>query len=192
MFAFIKGVATILSDTSIIVFTHGIGYEINIHKRMKIENESDVSLFLHFAHKEDSMSLYGFENREEKTMFTTLLKAQGVGTKLAMETLSTYSVADIMDILFTKDINRLKTISGMGAKKAEKLLFELRDKIEKIDIKNIEPNSYNSNESDALKALMSLGFSNIEAANAITKIEDKNKLTVESLISESLRHLSKI
>ena len=116
------------------------------------------------------MTLYGFKTREEKKMFNTLMSASGVGAKLAMEVLSTYSIDEIMHILFNKDINMLKKVQGMGVKKAEKLLFEIRDKIEKIDI-NISSSkiSYNENESDVIKALISLGFSNNEAVKALFK-----------------------
>lgn len=192
MFAFIKGEVLILSDTIIAVIAGGVGYEINISRRVNVQNGDITVFYLHLIHKEDSMALYGFETKEEKKMFITLLKAQGIGAKLAMETLSTYSIKDIMDILFTKDIMRLKKISGMGAKKAEKLLFDLRDKIEKIDIQSVKPSNYNTNESDTLKALMSLGFSNIEANQAISNIENRENITAEVLIGLALKQLSKL
>ena len=138
------------------------------------------------------MILYGFRTREEKKMFSTLLSASGVGPKLAMEILSTYSIDEIMHILFNKDINMLKKVQGMGIKKAEKLLFELRDKIEKIDI-NVSTsniNKYNDNESDVIKALISLGFSNNEAIKALSNIENKDNMSTENLISNALRNLS--
>ncbi len=192
MFAFINGEVLILSDNTIAVIACGVGYEINISRRVNVQNGDIKIFYLHLIHKEDSMMLYGFETKEEKKMFITLLKAQGIGAKLAMETLSTYSIKDIMDILFTKDIIRLKKISGMGAKKAEKLLFDLRDKIEKIDIQSVKPSDYNTSESDTLKALMSLGFSNIEANQAISNIENRENITAEVLIGLALKQLSKL
>lgn len=193
MFAFIEGKVQIISENLIAVVCSGVGYEVVVSKNMEIKNDETIKLYLQLIHKEDSMTLYGFKNREEKKMFTTLMTASGVGPKLAMETLSTYNIDEIMDILFNRDINRLKKISGMGIKKAEKLLFELRDKISKIDINSIDSvKKYNSNESDAIKALMSLGFSNMEAINAVSKIDNKENINTEKIISLALRNLSLI
>ena len=99
-----------------------------------------------------------------------------------------------MHILFNKDISMLKKVPGMGLKKAEKLLFEIRDKIDKINI-NIDISSSvkpNDNESDVIKALISLGFSNNEAIKSLSKIENKENMSVEGLISLALRNLSSI
>lgn len=193
MFAFIEGKVQIISEGLIAVICGGVGYEIIVSKKLDVKSTDNITLYLQLIHKEDSMTLYGFKSREEKKMFLTLMGASGVGPKLAMETLSTYKIDEIMDILFNGDINRLKKVSGMGLKKAEKLLFELRDKINKIDINVLGvPKKYNDNESDAIKALMSLGFSNVEAISALSKIENKDSMNVEKLISFALRNLSLI
>ena len=192
MFAFIEGNVQIISEGVIALVCNGVGYEIIVSKKLEVKNDDNIRLYTQLIHKEDAMILYGFLTREEKKMFSTLIAASGVGPKLAMEILSTYSINDLMHILFNKDINLLKKVQGMGLKKAEKLLFELRDKIEKIDI-NISSSSvqnYNDNESDVIKALISLGFSNNEAVKALSAIENKDNMTTEDLISNALRNLS--
>ena len=194
MFAFIEGkVRTISEGIIALLCSNGVAYEIIISKKLNVNNDDNIRLYTQLIHKEDSMTLYGFKTREEKKMFNTLMSASGVGAKLAMEVLSTYSIDEIMHILFNKDINMLKKVQGMGVKKAEKLLFEIRDKIEKIDI-NISSSkiSYNENESDVIKALISLGFSNNEAVKALSNIENKENKTTEDLISLALRNLSSI
>ena len=194
MFAFIEGKVCIVSEGIIaLLCSNGVAYEIIISKKLNLNNDDNIRLYTQLIHKEDSMTLYGFRTREEKKMFNTLMSASGVGAKLAMEILSTYSIDEIMYILFNKDINMLKKVQGMGVKKAEKLLFEIRDKIEKIDI-NISSSkiSYNENESDVIKALISLGFSNNEALKALSNIENKENKTTEDLISLALRNLSSI
>ena len=194
MFAFIEGKVCIVSEGIIaLLCSNGVAYEIIISKKLNLNNDDNIRLYTQLIHKEDSMTLYGFRTREEKKMFNTLMSASGVGAKLAMEILSTYSIDEIMYILFNKDINMLKKVQGMGVKKAEKLLFEIRDKIEKIDI-NISSSkiSYNENESDVIKALISLGFSNNEAVKALSNIENKENKTTEDLISLALRNLSSI
>ncbi|MEI0530032.1 Holliday junction branch migration protein RuvA [Brachyspira pilosicoli] len=194
MFAFIEGkVCTISEGIIALLCSNGVAYEIIVSKKLNVNNDDNIRLYTQLIHKEDSMTLYGFRTREEKKMFNTLMSASGVGAKLAMEVLSTYSIDEIMHILFNKDINMLKKVQGMGVKKAEKLLFEIRDKIEKIDI-NISSSkiSYNENESDVIKALISLGFSNNEAVKALSNIENKENKTTEDLISLALRNLSSI
>lgn len=194
MFAFIEGkVCTISEGIIALLCSNGVAYEIIVSKKLNANNDDNIRLYTQLIHKEDSMTLYGFRTREEKKMFNTLMSASGVGAKLAMEVLSTYSIDEIMHILFNKDINMLKKVQGMGVKKAEKLLFEIRDKIEKIDI-NISSSkiSYNENESDVIKALISLGFSNNEALKALSNIENKENKTTEDLISLALRNLSSI
>ena len=194
MFAFIEGkVCTISEGIIALLCSNGVAYEIIVSKKLNVNNDDNIRLYTQLIHKEDSMKLYGFKTREEKKMFNTLMSASGVGAKLAMEVLSTYSIDEIMHILFNKDINMLKKVQGMGVKKAEKLLFEIRDKIEKIDI-NISSSkiSYNENESDVIKALISLGFSNNEAVKALSNIENKENKTTEDLISLALRNLSSI
>ncbi|MEI0611993.1 Holliday junction branch migration protein RuvA [Brachyspira pilosicoli] len=194
MFAFIEGkVCTISEGIIALLCSNGVAYEIIVSKKLNVNNDDNIRLYTQLIHKEDSMMLYGFKTREEKKMFNTLMSASGVGAKLAMEVLSTYSIDEIMHILFNKDINMLKKVQGMGVKKAEKLLFEIRDKIEKIDI-NISSSkiSYNENESDVIKALISLGFSNNEAVKALSNIENKENKTTEDLISLALRNLSSI
>lgn len=194
MFAFIEGkVCTISEGIIALLCSNGVAYEIIVSKKLNVNSDDNIRLYTQLIHKEDSMTLYGFKTREEKKMFNTLMSASGVGAKLAMEVLSTYSIDEIMHILFNKDINMLKKVQGMGVKKAEKLLFEIRDKIEKIDI-NISSSkiSYNENESDVIKALISLGFSNNEAVKALSNIENKENKTTEDLISLALRNLSSI
>ena len=195
MFAFIEGkVCTISEGIIALLCSNGVAYEIIVSKKLDVKNDDNIRLYTQLIHKEDAMILYGFATREEKKMFSTLMSTSGVGPKLAMEILSTYSINDLMHILFNKDINLLKKVPGMGLKKAEKLLFELRDKIEKIDI-NVSPSmikNYNDNESDVIKALISLGFSNNEAIKALSSIENKENMSTEDLISNALRNLSSI
>ena len=194
MFAFIEGKVQIISEGIIALLCNGVGYEIIVSRKLNVQNDDNIRLYTQLIHKEDAMILYGFSSREEKKMFSTLMSTSGVGPKLAMEILSTYSIDEVMHILFNKDVNMLKKVQGMGLKKAEKLLFELRDKIEKIDI-NISSSAvknYNDNESDVIKALISLGFSNNEAIKSLASIENKDNMSTEDLISHALRNLSSI
>ena len=193
MFAFIEGRVDYICNGTVIVSSNGVGYEIFVSNKFEAKIDDTIKVYTYMIHKEDCMILYGFNNREEKKMFSTLISVSGVGPKLALEVLSVYSINDIMTILFNKDINMLKKVPGMGLKKAEKLLFELRDKIEKIEL-NLQNTkiSYNNSESDVIKALISLGFSNSEALKSVSRIEDKNNLSTEEIIGLALKNLSSI
>ena len=104
MFAFIEGkVCTISEGIIALLCSNGVAYEIIVSKKLNVNNDGNIRLYTQLIHKEDSMTLYGFKTREEKKMFNTLMSASGVGAKLAMEVLSTYSIDEIMHILFNKD-----------------------------------------------------------------------------------------
>lgn len=190
MFAFIQGEVIRINERRIIVIANSVGYEINVSSRLHAENGDKITLFTHLIHKEDLMSLYGFSSREEKNIFLTLISAQGVGPKLGMEILSSYSINDIIEILFTQNITKLKKVQGMGAKKAEKLLFDLKDKVEKIDIGSASIDLKDEALSDAVKALISLGFSPNEASDAINKIGRKENQNTENIIVAALKILA--
>lgn len=191
MIAYIEGKVLSVSERLIVVLTSsGVGYEINVLKRLEASVEQTIALHTILIHKEDSMTLFGFESKEEKNMFTTLMLAQGVGAKLSMEVLSYYSVSEIVDILFSQNIIKLKQVPGMGAKKAEKLLFELRDKINKINTDMVGKDSKNQAVNDAIKALISLGFTNTEITTALSSIDDKANMSTEKIITHSLKILA--
>ncbi len=190
MIAYIEGNVININEKNIIVNTNGVGYEININTRLQVEIDKNIALYIHLVHKEDSMTLYGFSSKEEKSMFLTLISAQGVGPKLATEVLSYYSVGDIIDILFTQNILKLKKVPGMGAKKAEKLLFELRDKINKIDTNIISTDIKSQSLNDAMKALISLGFTNTEITGALSNIKNTDTMSTELIITEALKILA--
>ncbi len=191
MIAYIEGEVLSISERSIVVLTgSGVGYEVNVVKRLEASVGQTLSLHTILIHKEDSMTLFGFKTKEEKNMFTTLMLAQGVGARLSMEVLSHYSVSEIVDILFSQNIIKLKAVPGMGAKKAEKLLFELRDKINKINTDMVGKDSKNQAVNDAIKALISLGFTNAEITTALSGIADKTNMSTEKIITDSLKILA--
>ncbi len=123
MIAFIEGKVIQILDKSIIVLVDcGIGYEVFVSKRLDVSMGQKLSLCTHLIHKEDSMSLYGFATKEEKSMFLTLISAQGVGAKLAMEILSYYSVSDNRYFIYTKYI-KIKKSARHGGKKMREIAF---------------------------------------------------------------------
>jgi Holliday junction DNA helicase RuvA len=191
MIAMLTGAIAPYNETTIIVTAGGVGYEVIVGRNFTLPSDGQGTIYTHLIHREDSMTLYGFTGREQREMFATLLKAQGIGPKLAMEVLSTFKVPEIIEILFTQDVQRLTTVSGLGRKKAEKLIFDLRDTIQKMDIGvSGYKETASGGSADALKALAVLGFSPPEALAAVKAVVREGMQT-EDIIKEALRRLAK-
>ena len=176
----------------VLVDVQGVGYEINVPMstfyNLPAMGEK-VTLHTHLVVREDMHLLFGFASEEERQAFRQLVKISGVGTRTALALLSGLSVADLHHSVSTQDTDRLVKIPGIGKKTAERLLLELRDKLnlEAIDSDNV-PSSSNSNN-DILNALLSLGYNAREANWAIKQIPEN--MGVSDGIRQALKSLSK-
>ena len=176
----------------VLVDVQGVGYEINVPMSTFYnlpEMGEKVTLHTHLVVREDMHLLFGFASEEERQAFRQLVKISGVGTRTALALLSGLSVADLHHSVATQDTDRLVKIPGIGKKTAERLLLELRDKLnlEAIDSDNV-PSSSNSNN-DILNALLSLGYNDREANWAIKQIPAN--MGVSDGIRQALKSLSK-
>jgi Holliday junction DNA helicase RuvA len=146
-----------------------------------------VTLLTHLIVREDAHQLYGFATEGERSLFRKLLKISGVGARIALAVLSGMSVADLRDAVSRQETGRLTRIPGIGKKTAERLLLELKDK---LDIAVIEVRAESDGAgSDIVDALLSLGYSDKEARFAVTKLE--SGLSVTEGIRQALKALSK-
>lgn len=176
----------------VLVDVQGVGYEINVPMstfyNLPAMGEK-VTLHTHLVVREDMHLLFGFASEEERQAFRQLVKISGVGTRTALALLSGLSVADLHHSVATQDTDRLVKIPGIGKKTAERLLLELRDKLnlEAIDSDNV-PSPLNSNN-DILNALLSLGYNDREANWAIKQIPAN--MGVSDGIRQALKSLSK-
>lgn len=177
----------------------GIAYRLSVSAvtmdELPILNE-EVILYTYLHIREDEISLFGFINEEEKGVFTTLLTVSGIGPKLALTILSQIKVAELKKAIIFEEIAPLTSVSGVGKKTAERIILELKDKIGKQDLemqkfKGEVPSSI-SVRSEALAALIALGYSQPEAQKAISSIKSSDKmLTVEELIRHALKNIAK-
>jgi len=156
------------SETVIVETTGGVGYAITVplgvHERLPPAGKS-VRLFTELVVKEDGWALYGFDDPAERTIFQRLLGASGVGPKLALAILSHLGPARTVRSLQAKDVTTLSTVSGIGKKKAEKMVIELHDRFADV---NVQAAAAPLPAGDAaVKALLSLGYSQREAETAI-------------------------
>ncbi|MFZ1292330.1 MAG: Holliday junction branch migration protein RuvA [Melioribacteraceae bacterium] len=196
MIGYLTGKIISRKPNQILLNVNDVGYLINISLNTfeKIsETDEKVSLFTYLAVKEDSLTLYGFFSISEKELFEALISINGIGPKLAQNILSGISVDEFKDAIISKNLPRLVAIPGIGRKTAERMLIELREKIEKVSDQNLEQNRINFTiKDDAITALIGLGY-NQKVAEKITRevISQTPEISLEILIKESLKNLSK-
>ena len=192
MISFIKGKNIEISPTKLIVDVNGVGYEILISLRTysKIKNIDKVNIFTHLNVKEDSHTLYGFYNKKERKTFLDLISISGVGPSTAIVILSSLSASELKKAIVESDVNKIKSVKGIGLKTAERIILELKDKISKEDIEDIKfvQSFDNTIRNEALSALSSLGISKNVVERHIDNILEKNiNITLEELIREVLK-----
>jgi len=195
MIGFLKGKIISLKPTKIILDVNGVGYLvfISITTFEKISSLEEVSLFIHTHVKEDSLSLFGFFSESEKEMFELLISISGIGPKSAQTILSGISVDELKEAIEFANIGRLIAIPGIGRKTAERLLIELRGKVEGISSLGSESTGQKSSvKSEATAALTTLGYNVKLAEKVVREISTENPdITLEDIIRKSLSVLNK-
>jgi Holliday junction DNA helicase RuvA len=192
----LKGQIIRKNPPEVLLEVGGIGYELlcPMSTFYQLDNLSeDTLLYTHLSIKEDSHTLFGFISMDEKNMFRELIRVNGVGPKVALAILSHLSVSSLVDCIISEDAVLLAKTPGIGKKTALKLIVELQDRLDKVELVNRSTSimshkmSYNPNAKQALAALQSLGFKAKEANKMVSKIEDKD-LTTEQLIRLALQN----
>ena len=174
----------------IVVDVHGVGYELDVPMSTFYNlpaTGADVTLYTHLAVREDAHQLSGFATEAERHAFRQLLRISGVGARTALSVLSGLSVADLREAIRTQDSGRLVKIPGIGKKTAERLLLELRDKIDALSAAPLAVKGEQS--SDVTNALQALGYNDREVTWALQQLPAG--LNVADGIRQALRLLSK-
>lgn len=195
MIGFIEGKLFAKKPTEALVNVGGIGYKINISVNT-FENlpepGKDVMLYTYLSVKEDALDLYGFMSENEKDTFKLLISVNGIGPKLAQGILSGIRVNELQLAIGEGNISRIVAVPGVGKKTAERLIVELKDKIDKIASGDVDYSVGGSVKADAISALVSLGYSLKVAEKIVLGILDNNPgITIEDLIKDSLAKLNK-
>ena len=170
-----------LEAPTVLLNVNGVGYEIDtpLTTFCQLQKGQQVTLWTHLAVREDAQLLYGFINAQEKTIFRTLLKVNGVGPKMALGILSTLSVEMLIHTVENEDVNTLVKVPGVGKKTAERLMIELRDRFKAMASGAAPSNSTapqiqfmgNSAVAEAEAALQSLGYKPAEAQKLINAVK---------------------
>ena len=196
MIAYINGILADIGLDSITVDVGGVGYSILIYGqvlRSLPEIGSEVKIYTYLDVKEDDMKLYGFMSTRDKDVFTNLLSVSGVGPKGAQAILDQLPVDDLIAAVISGDSKSIAKAKGVGAKTAQKVIIELKDKLDISDSIYGGYDEYvaadNNAISEAAEALVTLGYSNSDALKAIRKIENADEMSAEDLIKRALKNI---
>ncbi|MFH0975186.1 MAG: Holliday junction branch migration protein RuvA [Spirochaetota bacterium] len=193
MIAKLKGKIDELKPTELILDVNGVGYQVFIPFTTyeKIQGNNEAELFIYTLHKEDQFKLFGFYSESEKHLFSILISVSGIGPSIALSVLSGIESASLIEAVQNDNIMILTKIPGIGKSKAEKLVFELKRKIRKLDNLSVPASKNSSVRSDAVEALVSLGFDESKALKSVNEIIEKfNDIPIEALIKNALKNLS--
>jgi holliday junction DNA helicase RuvA len=187
----LSGVLVEKNPPQILVDVGGVAYEVDVPMSTFYnlpQTGLPVTLHTHLLVREDAHLLYGFGTEAERRAFRQLLRISGIGARTALAVLSGLSVADLQHAVAAQDAGRLVKTPGIGKKTAERLLLELRDKLD-AGGKGATVGPVDSSSSDVLNALLSLGYNDKEAGWAVKQLDPE--LSVSEAIRQSLKLLSK-
>ena len=197
MFGYIKGIVTEIFLAYVIIENSDIGFKLSTSQftNRKLEIGKEAKLYTKLNVREDDISLLGFADRRELKMYELLNSVSKVGPKVAFSVLSTYDTDSLQAIINNSDATLLAKSPGVGKKTAERIILELRDKVDKKAV-GMQPSIYNIFEADydeAIEVLISLGFSKMESSKAVEAAKAENRASDTSeIIKISLGKLSKI
>lgn len=181
------------TPTYVVIECNGIGYKINISlQTFSSIKDENCKLFTHLSVKEDSHTLYGFYDQGERHLFRNLISVSGVGPSTAQVILSTYTTSEIVSYIATADVPAIQHVKGIGAKTAQRIIIDLKDKVAKgLPSADISFNLDNTMKSESLSALLALGFAKKGAEQKIDKVLKENPeiTSVEQLVKMALSQM---
>lgn len=191
--------------THVVIDVGGVGYELGVSSATAAAlpqvGSAGVTVLTRLVVREDAMDLYGFATREERALFDRLVAISGVGPKLALSVLSTFTPAQLATVVTTQDVNRIAQVPGVGKRKGQRLLVELEGVFAKdVELRGLvgleqpslvaaAPTPAASVASEAADALLSMGFSPQEAELALEGYEEAGATTIEKALSYALKRL---
>lgn len=193
MIEFIRGEVVELTPASVVLETNGLGYFINISLNTfsSIKASERTKLFIYEVIREDSHSLFGFIDKKERELFLLLISVSGVGPNTARMILSSLSPSELENVIASKNESMLKNVKGIGAKTAQRIIVDLKDKIKSASFTLDNSNASASETSEeAIAALMMLGFpANTSKKCVDTILKEDPAMRVEQVIKQALKML---
>ena len=196
MYDYIKGILAELTPTEVVLETNNIGYKIliSLQTYSKLQSGANTKLYIYHHVREDIELFFGFHDKEERVIFCHLIAVSGIGPNTARTMLSSMTSEEIRNAIITGDINKLKSIKGIGLKTAQRLLIELKDKIIKGGVADISGSFYEggvlTQRDEALSALVLLGFTKQNVEKVLDSIlKELPGCRLEDLIKLALKRL---
>ncbi|PLW97960.1 MAG: Holliday junction branch migration protein RuvA [Marinilabiliales bacterium] len=194
MYEYIEGKLADLNPDHAVIDTGGVGYFINISVNTfsALKGLPECRLFIHHIVREDAELLFGFDSKEERMIFRALIAVSGIGANTARLVLSSMTPGEFVMAMSTEDVNALQKIKGIGAKSAQRMIVELKDKVSKLEISGENVATvHNTSQNEALSALTALGFSKAVAEKAVQRVLKvaERDASVETIVKEALKIL---
>ena len=200
MIGYIKGTVEEIFDDSCIVENQGMGYLIKVPATVlaTLQCKETIKIYTYMYVREDQLALFGFESRNQLQMFELLISVNGIGPKAALGILSTLSTSALLLAIVSQDAKAISKSPGIGAKTAQKVILELKDKVSADSIltqEGLHPQQESTSEDsetakkEAFLALVSLGYDNSIASQAIAKVSDIEEKDTETILKEALKYM---
>ncbi|MGM0635551.1 MAG: Holliday junction branch migration protein RuvA [Bacteroidota bacterium] len=189
----LKGKLVEKNPTYVVIECHGVGYFVNIslHSFDLIPDQENITLYTHLHIREDAHTLYGFVEKPEREVFRKLISVSGIGASTARLMFSSLSPKEIIQAIAQGDVDTIKSVKGIGAKTAQRVIIDLKDKIDKVETdSDILTFKSNTNRDEALSALETLGYTKKQAEKVIAKIvKAEPDASSETIIKLALKNL---
>ncbi|MBQ6750334.1 MAG: Holliday junction branch migration protein RuvA [Bacteroidaceae bacterium] len=199
MITYIRGIIDELTPTQAILEAHGVGYLLNIslNTYTALQGKSEARLFVYESIREDAWTLFGFATKQERELFLLLISVSGVGGNTARTMLSSFSAPELASLIMDGNERMLKTVKGLGAKTAQRIIVELRDKVVSLGLEPLQPRDLTASQpqnsevyNEAFEALKMLGFPPAPVAKTVKAIlKDEPTAPVEKVIKIALKML---
>ena len=196
MFSFLTGILEEKCDNIAVINCNGVGFELNVSDTTiyELPNKGELAtIYTYMAVREDAITLFGFASREEKSAFLKLTSVSGIGGKMAIAILSAMPVADLIEAIVTENIRLLSSIKGLGKKTAERLVVELKNSFDDLQLSMLNPRNstiHTSAIEEAIDTLVAMGLTRFDATQVVKNVATSDD-TAEGIIKKSLKNLKK-
>ncbi len=197
MFSFLTGIIEEKDNNIAVVNCNGVGFELNVSDTTiyELPNVGEMAtVYTYMAVREDAITLFGFATRDEKSAFLKLIGVSGVGGKMAIAILSAMPVADLIDAIVTENIKLLSSVKGLGKKTAERIILELKNSFDDLQLSMLKPNSTRavstSAVEEAIDTLVAMGLTRFDATKVVKNValvDDK----AEDIVKKALKNMNR-
>ena len=197
MFAFLTGILEEKDNNLAVINCNGVGFELNVSDTTiyELPNVGEMTtIYTYMAVREDAITLFGFASRDEKSAFLKLISVSGVGGKMAVSILSAMPVADLIDAIVTENIKLLSSVKGLGKKTAERIILELKNSFDDLQLSMLKPAGSRvvatSAVEEAIDTLVAMGLTRFDATKVVKNValvDDK----AEDIVKKSLKNMNR-